>query len=114
MLHFFVQLKASETLSPVRNGAAFRFPIARRHLNLWRREPMPVFLIGYAADVRRAYWMYLQPYLADRAGLFLTGSRSGTILIPDANRFGPAAVEYMVAKKREAVRDSQRAVKHQA
>jgi hypothetical protein len=112
--HFFIQVKAAETLSVARGRPAFRFPIARRHLNLWRHEPMPVFLIGYAADVRRAFWMYVQPYLAGRPELFRTGRGSATILIPAAQRFGPAAVEYMASKTREVVRDSQRTVYHEA
>ncbi len=112
--HFFLQVKAAETLSLARRAAAFRFPIARRHLNLWRHEPMPVFLIGYAADVSRACWMYVQPYLATRPDLFRAGRRSAAIFIPHVQRFGPAAVEYMAGKTREVVRDSQRTVYHQA
>jgi len=56
----FLQLKASETLTP--SGANFVFDLDIRDYNLWLAEEAPVFLVLFDATRRRAYWLYVQHY----------------------------------------------------
>ena len=58
-----IQLKASETLTPHAVGLHFLFDLDLRDYDLWKEEPNPVFLILYEASTRRAYWLFVQPYL---------------------------------------------------
>ena len=56
----FLQLKASETLTP--SKAHFVFDLDIRDYNLWMAEAAPVFLVLFDAARRRAYWLYVQQY----------------------------------------------------
>jgi hypothetical protein len=56
----FLQLKASETLTPFEESYAFDLDI--RDYNLWRIERMSVILVLFDAAKRRAYWLHVQHY----------------------------------------------------
>jgi hypothetical protein len=56
----FLQLKASETLTP--SGPYFVYDLDIRDYNLWMAEDAPVFLVLFDATRRRAYWLYVQQY----------------------------------------------------
>ena len=56
----FLQLKASETLTP--SGSQYVYDLDVRDYNLWMLEDAPVFLVLFDATHRRAYWLHVQPY----------------------------------------------------
>lgn len=59
----YFQFKATDSLNVLEDGRTISIPIWRRHLQLWRTEPMPVILIVYDAQTEQAYWHYVQRHL---------------------------------------------------
>ena len=111
----YLQLKASRRLRRARRKNAYAFSLSREHYNLWRGEPMPVFLIRYCQHRNSAYWLYLQAYFKSHPKLFKTrAQKSATVHIPTQNRLDAGTIKYMHAKKREAVRAANKVVRHQA
>ena len=56
----FLQLKASETLTP--SGSHYAYDLDIRDYHLWMAEDAPVVLILFDATRRRAYWLHVQPF----------------------------------------------------
>lgn len=109
----YLQLKASRWLKRAKRKNAYAFSISRQHYNLWRDEPMPVFLVRYCRHRNCAYWLYVQPYFKNHPGLFKSPSQqSATIFIPVKNRLGGDTIRYMREKKQEAVRAASQAIDH--
>lgn len=111
---FYLQLKASKHLKLSAGGSGFPFSIQRKHYNLWRREPSPVFLVRYCARTETAYYLYLQPYFDAHPLLFRQSAKSATILIPRANILDAQAVKYMHGRKRLILAKLQGTVVHVA
>ena len=59
-----IQIKATDKLHESRRGSFILCRIKRKHYNLWIEARMPVFLIQYDAQVKKAYWLYVQAYFA--------------------------------------------------
>jgi hypothetical protein len=60
----FVQLKATDHIETYRlaNGD-LSFPVEKRDLDYWAKEPYPAYLVLYDAQADIAYWLYIQNYL---------------------------------------------------
>ena len=61
--NIFIQLKATDHIDRYRKRGAFSFPISKKDIDLWQREPFPVYLILFDTVSETAYWLYLQEYL---------------------------------------------------
>ena len=110
----YIQLKASRRLKRKKGTQSYAFSITRKHYNLWRDEPMPVYLIRYCRKRDVAYWLYLQPYFKKNPTLFRNSAqKTATILIPAQNRMTLKVVKEMQKKKQEAVRAANQAIDHQ-
>jgi hypothetical protein len=59
----YLQLKASEVLTP--SGSDYVFELDIRDFNLWMLERVPVFLVLFEASRRRGYWVFVQKYFLD-------------------------------------------------
>jgi len=55
----YFQIKATESLG---NGKDHLFDLDLRDYNLWVREKLPVLLVLFDANRRRAYWLAVQKY----------------------------------------------------
>ena len=60
----YLQLKATKNISIVDN--TITFSVSVKDLNLWIKEPMPVFIILYDANLKIAFWLYVQAYYEKR------------------------------------------------
>lgn len=89
----FVQLKATDRLTVLADGRTISFRVNRRDLRVWLREFVPVILIVYDAQSKRAYWLYVQDYFAQASTKRLF-SKSGmiSVRIPMKNRLNRRAV----------------------
>ena len=58
----YIQLKATDNLTVLKDGVTISFQTDKRDLELWIDEPMPVFLIVYDAINIVAYWLHIQAY----------------------------------------------------
>ena len=108
----YLQLKAARRLKQASSGNGYKFSIHRKHYNLWRNEPAPVFLIRYCATTKRAYYLYLQPYFQAHGSLFKNGAKSATIFIPHSHTFDATAVKYMHERKRHILKQLNTTVVH--
>ena len=82
-----IQLKASDILTSHADGLHFAFDLDMRDFELWKEEPNPVFLILYEANTRRAYWLFVQPYLSGSgAPRPRANAKSVRIKIPKINK----------------------------
>lgn len=89
--YVFIQLKATDHLSKLKNAAGLRYTLSKQHIDLWHDEPMPVYLVLFDAIKEVAYWLYLQRYFAKQRidPAKITG-KSLTVYIDPANVFGTA------------------------
>ncbi len=94
------QIKATDRLDKFRRKDSITYEIDIVHYNLWIRARMPVFLILYDAQERRAYWLYVQAYFAENPRRRPKGGvKSVTVRIPLANELTEDAVDYMRGRK---------------
>jgi hypothetical protein len=101
--HLRLQLKASQTLSPVGDGFVYDLDI--RDYNLWMAEWFPVFLILYDAARRKAYWLFVQQYFdADKERRPRAVAKTVRVRVPDKQVVNLKAVGKMRACK-QAVRE---------
>jgi hypothetical protein len=97
-----IQIKATDRPRYSSKRDFISFVIDVKHYELWRREPMPVFLVVYDARQRKAYWLYVQEYLRSRKFRKpAKAARSCTFRIPVVNEFTEATVAY--ARDRKAL-----------
>jgi Domain of unknown function (DUF4365) len=101
----FVQVKATDAPRESSAGTEVAFDLSIKDFNLWIHEPMPVVLVLYDAQARRAWWLYLQRYFAqDETRLPRKGSRTIRVLMPKSQRFGRRTVMAMQMWKRDLLR----------
>jgi Domain of unknown function (DUF4365) len=84
--HFWMQLKATDSIRLRRDRQALIVRIERAHLLHWLNESLPVFLIVYDAQKEAAYWLYTQRDLGE--GRVFQLRRTGDMLnlhVPTAN-----------------------------
>jgi hypothetical protein len=95
-----IQIKDTDQLHKLRRGNFLLCRIKKEHYNLWIRARMPVFLIQYDAQQKKAYWLYIQAYFTDDASRKPKGgAKTLTVRIPLANEFTEDTVDYMRARK---------------
>jgi hypothetical protein len=100
-----IQLKASEVLTPHADGLHFAFDLDMRDYDLWTEEPNPVFLILYEATTRRAYWLFVQPYLkGSGAPKPKSYAKTVRIKVPKVNKVRTAFFRHARRLKAEALR----------
>ena len=80
-----LQLKATDNLHVLRDGATITFTVSRKHVELWRREVMPVILIVYDATSETAYWLYTQRYFHSPAFRLTVRQQWVDVHIPKVN-----------------------------
>lgn len=68
----FIQLKATDVPKVLSSQQSLAFSIQRADLEHWLREPMPVILILYNAQIDIAYWLYVQEYFKHRSDFDLS------------------------------------------
>jgi hypothetical protein len=107
-----IQIKATDRLDKLKRKGSIVQEIDLKHYNLWMRARMPVFLIVYDAQRRRAYWLYVQAYFAeDPRRRPKRRVKTVSIRIPPVNEFTEDTVDYMRARK-SAVLAQQGMVEH--
>jgi hypothetical protein len=88
-------------------------PRPRRTRELWTEEPMPIFLVIYDAQERKAHWLYVQAYFtAHPSRRPKQGAKTLTLQVPLANEFTEDTVEYARARKAVIVSQSKARVYH--
>jgi hypothetical protein len=108
-----IQIKATDHLERVRGKGFLACEIERKHYNLWIKTDLPVFLIVFDAQEKRAYWRYVQAYFAeDPRRKPKAASKTVTVRIPIANEFSEDTVDYMRAKKTEILAQHGKASHH--
>ncbi len=94
--HVLFQAKGTDSLQLLQDGQTIVFRIEVAHLKSWQDEWMPVFLVVYDGQGDKAYWLYIQQYVAEKnvSGEDLLGEEDRvTIRIPRTNRLNPKAIE---------------------
>jgi hypothetical protein len=79
--NIFVQLKATDHIEKYKKKAEFSFRISKKDLDLWQREPFPVYLILFDTVSETAYWLYLQEYL-QRNGITTAKMKRNSLGVP--------------------------------
>jgi hypothetical protein len=100
-----LQLKATDTIKIVADGAEVSFGIDVADYLAWTAEAYPVFLIIFDAQARNAYWLYIQKYFSDgpdRAPA--TGAATVTIRIPVTQTLDASTIAYMREQKKKVMR----------
>jgi hypothetical protein len=107
----YLQLKATDAIARYERNETFAFPIEVRHYHLWRLEPMPVYFVLYDAALRRAYWLYTQPYFASHPPR-TSAAASLTIHVPKKNAFARRTIKIMRGRKANIVQQMQGGIQH--
>ncbi len=99
-----IQLKATDRLEKRKGGDSIWVDIDMRHYELWIDELMPVFLIFFDSQERRAYWLHVQNYFAaDPSRRPRRSAKTLRVRIPLANELTEDTVDEMRAKKSNVV-----------
>ncbi len=99
-----IQLKASDNHNYIKNKTFISFGITRKHYELWMNELMPVFLVLYDAQEKKAYWLYVQEHFAsDPSQKPKAGAQTLTLRVPVVNEFTEATVDYLRESKLEVL-----------
>jgi Domain of unknown function (DUF4365) len=82
----FVQLKATDNIETYRlENGDLSFPMEKRDLDYWAKEPYPAYLVLYDAQGDVAYWLYIQNYLGTQEiDVTMVTSASLSLHIPKA------------------------------
>jgi Domain of unknown function (DUF4365) len=97
----FLQVKASERLTPARDYYAYDLDV--RDYHLWMIEDNPVFLVLYDAARRRAYWVHVQGYFREVPGRApKKGAKTVRVLVPIRQPISRRGVAKMRELKRKA------------
>jgi hypothetical protein len=59
------QIEKEEQENTLLDEQSVAFSVSMKDLNLWIKEPMPVFIIVYDAIQKVAYWLYVQAYFEE-------------------------------------------------
>lgn len=62
----YFQVKATDQLPLLKDGATISWCVSRRDLKLWLQELYPVVLVVYDGAQDKAYWLSVQDYFANR------------------------------------------------
>lgn len=111
--YVILQLKASDSLKYSASKSYISYSIERKHYNLWRKEPMPVFMILYHAKRKRAYWLYVQDYFA-LGNKPKKNSNSLTVRVPVRNGVSRKTVTYIRSRKAAVLKSIEGNVQHEA
>lgn len=76
----WVQLKATDTVRPLKNTPGISVRVERRDLLSWLRELYPVILLLYDGKGDQAYWLHLQADLG-RGRVFALGQEGATVTL---------------------------------
>jgi Domain of unknown function (DUF4365) len=93
--HVLFQVKATDSLQLLQAGETFVSRIEVADLKSWEEEWMPVLLIVYDGRNDKAYWLYVQEYLAEKkvSGEDLEDEQDRvTVRIPRRNRLNRKAI----------------------
>jgi hypothetical protein len=100
----YLQVKAGESLEAV--AVDYVYDLDIRGYNLWMLEEMPVILILFAAERRRAYWLWVQDYFAkDGARQPQKGAKTVRVHVPQRQPVTLRAVAAWRAFKDQVRRD---------
>lgn len=95
-----IQIKATDRLHKMRRGDFLLCRIRREHYHLWTRARMPVLLILYDAQEKKAYWLHVQDYFMEDPSRRPGGrAQTLTVRIPLANEFTERTVDSIRARK---------------
>ena len=111
--NIYIQLKASETLTRYADGFSYVFDLDIRDYNLWKEEPMPVFLILYEATSQRAFWLYFQQYIhRGNAPKPRANAKTLRIRIPQSNRVRTGFLRHARNRKADILGQLTGIIKH--
>ncbi len=86
------------------DGRTIALPVARRHVELWRTETMPVILIMYDMAAERAYWLYVQHHLRTTRQTWPAAQKEVSLRMSMSNIVDENAIEQFRQFKAEALR----------
>lgn len=111
--HVYLQLKATDDIGRHDAGDYYWFDVDARDCRLWLQEPMPVVLVLYDAQARRAYWLHIQAYV-DEGGrpVLSASSRTVRVRVPKKNRLTRRTMQQWRARKAAIATRSRTLVKH--
>ena len=111
--YVYMQLKGTDQLNVLQDGATISFTLDRADINLWRREIMPVFLVVWDARQEVGYWLYMQAHLKRiKAYPLLPGQATLTVRLPKANVLDEASIERLRQYKNRIQREMEKLVDH--
>ena len=98
-----LQLKSTDNLNILKDGETISLSISRKHIELWRAEPMPVILILYDVAAECAYWLYMQNYLKSPHFHMTVRQNEVAVHIPKSNVLNREAIETFRQYKAEVL-----------
>lgn len=109
----YLQIKATDVLRMANSGTAVAFDLAVQDVNLWIRETMPVLLVVFDAQERRAWWLHIQDYFtAEPSRAPAAVAKTIRVLIPVRQRFGRRTVAAMRVWKQNVLNQSWGRIDH--
>ncbi len=100
----YIQMKATDRLKTVNHETEILFRISSKHIELWRKEIMPVILIVYDVPNDIAFWIHIQNSF--KTNSFTIGTeKTRTVRIPCKNTVDAGAIQQFRDLKEEILSD---------
>lgn len=99
----YFQFKATHKLTALEDGVTIALPVARRHVELWRTESMPVILIMFDMATEQAYWLYVQQHLRAMRQTWPVAQKEVSLRMSMSNVVDENAIEQFRQFKAEAL-----------
>jgi hypothetical protein len=107
------QLKATDRIKIVNNGAAVSCRIERADLRHWLNESLPVILVLYDAQADVAYWLFVRSYFATLVGFNINRApQRVSVSIPRSNVLDHAAMQQLARQKNALLKSGGEVVFH--
>ncbi|PWI49626.1 hypothetical protein CEE45_00410 [Candidatus Heimdallarchaeota archaeon B3_Heim] len=65
--YYFIQIKSGESYFKNRSEVGFSFFPQKKHIEYWRKLPLPVLIIIYSPKRKKAYWNVFQRFSSDKS-----------------------------------------------
>ena len=100
----YVQIKATDNIEFSSAGTHLVFDLTIRDYNLWVDETMPVLLVLFDAQKRRAWWLNVQRYFAEKHGRRpQADAKTVRVSIPAGQKFGRRTIRLMRTWKQDII-----------
>jgi len=98
------QLKATDHLKTIEQGAIISFPVKTGDLHYWALEIFPFILVVFDVKADKAYWLEVREYVALHPDIVDPNRETANVHIPVSNELTVKSIEHFRTKSLQIVK----------